>query len=177
MPSGRGTGHFPPVLPVGQGGEMGAKAPSPLAWGRHWANTNSTVSHQPGTDSPPKPPAIAPWSFASATGPVPRRPAAPPLCRSSAGGQRGEDVPMSMQAAPAAWPAAYLHFLQPLEAPRQAREAGLHHGFFHLGEDGVGNCLKSNPGSRPQHGWPTSCPPQRGPALHKHPLTSSWKRP
>lgn len=92
---------------------------------------------EPGMDSPPKPPAIAPWSFASATGPGPRWPAVLPLCCSSAGGQRGEDVPMGAQTAPTTHLTAHLHFLQALEAPRQGREAGLHHGVFHLGEDGV----------------------------------------
>lgn len=44
---------------------------------------------------------------------------------------------MGAQTAPTTHLAPHLHFLQPLEAPRQGREAGLHHGVFHLGEDGV----------------------------------------
>lgn len=39
---------------------------------------------------------------------------------------------MATEGSPAACPAAHLHFLQPLEVPRQAGQAGLHHGVFHL---------------------------------------------
>ena len=42
--------------------------------------------------------------------------------------------------------ATHMHLLQPLQAPSQGGEAGLHHGDLHLEENRVIGCLKSSLG-------------------------------
>lgn len=51
---------------------------------------------------------------------------------------------MGTWAAAAVFHATHLHLLQPLQAPSQGREAGLHHGDLHLEENRVISCLKAS---------------------------------
>lgn len=168
MPIERGTGCFLPASPAGQRGEITAKSLFPPPQGhkmpvRHGLTTKAscvcTVEF-----------CICHRAWAS----VASRPATVPfLCRE----QWDEDSPLGMQVAPAACPATHLHFLQPLQAPCKAREAGLHYRDFHLEEDRVIVCPKTSPGKCPPVGLAATCPPMGGPSPCQHPLTSSWKRP
>lgn len=51
---------------------------------------------------------------------------------------------MGTREAAAVCHATHLHLLQPLQAPSQSREAGLHHRDLHLEKNRVIGCLKSS---------------------------------
>lgn len=177
MPSGRGSGRFPPALPAGQGGEKGTKGPSPLSRGHHRENAGSTTSHQPGMDSPPKPPATVLWSFASATAPGPRRPAAPPPCRSSAGGQQGKDIPMGTQAAPTARPRRSPAFSAAPRGSSPSQGGWSAPRGFSSGGRWSWQLPKIQPWKPVLQWLGHILPAAAGPTPREHFLTSSWKRP
>lgn len=143
---------------------------SPTSTGQ--TNTRgSSTRPQPVMDSPPKPPEIVPWSFASATEPGPRRPAAPPQCCSSARGDNGvRTSPRAGRQPPPPAPPLTCIFCSPSRFLAKPGRLVCTTGIFIWGKVELAvaqnPALEAGPGAAGQH-----------PARREHPLTSSWKRP
>lgn len=145
MPSGRGTGRFPPALPVGQGGEKGSETSlRECQWHR---------CLQPSTDSPPKPPETAPWSSACATAPAPLLRAARPPCCSSEGHSGVSASPWAPRAPQPPAPPLTCIFCSPSRFLAKPGRLVCTTGFFICGE------IESGAAQNPAPVWGTSSPP------------------